>query len=392
MLQNILYVSIGQKMLDLFYKIIKKLARTVSYWRHNYACYKNGRTVWLTVKRHTSEVIPKQLIKEHKKLWRPLSMLVPGVFVKAYAALTGVKSAFFVPENIYYTTVEPILNNALLSAAYEDKALIDWFHDAAYIPEIYLRNIHGVYYDGQRKKLLKPELILDKVTDGKVIVKPTIETQGGRNILVFSFKENEWLTRKGERLSIEFLESRFKQNFVVQAYVEQHPFYRQFNASSLNTLRVMTYRSVQDNKIHVLHAVLRVGARGSEVDNQSLGGYACGIKSNGELNSFAADKDGVTTQTLAEGKIKLSEAGKAHGIDKVKAAACLLAESHYHSRLLGFDLCVDKNSEVRLIEVNNMDIGMELTQHLVGPLFGELTTEVIDYCKDRLPHLKRQIV
>jgi len=381
-----------KKKLSFSYKVLKKIVREMSYWLHSYACYINGRQVWNTVKHNTNEVVSDRLLKEHKQLWRPLSKVVPSVFIKAYVGLTGVKSKDFIPENIYYTIVEPILNNPIASAGYEDKAQIDWFHNDEYLPVIYLRNIHGVYYDKNRNELAKPILSFEEADNGKIIVKPSIDSQGGRNIFIFSFKDNEWKTRKGDVLTIKFLEQHFKQNFIVQEYVEQHPFFRQFNESSVNTLRVMTYRSVKDNKMHVLHAVLRVGKDGNEIDNQSLGGYACGIQSNGVLRAFVADKYGATKQTLAKGTINLSEVGKVYMIEEVKEVARKLAKCHFHSRILGFDLCVDKNSRVKLIEVNNMDIGMELTQHLVGPLFREFTNEVIDYCKERFKTFKYQIV
>ncbi len=381
-----------KKILSFVYRVLKKVVRLLSFWVHNYACFINGWVVWKNVKRHTDVDVPKQLVKEHKKLWHQLSPIVPGVFIKAYVALTGVKSVNFIPENVYYTTIEPILNNALSSAGYEDKAQIDWFHDKKYVPRIFLRNIHGVYYDGERIEVQHPQLEIDTNECSKLIVKPSIESQGGRNIYVFTARENQWLTINGEELSIQFLEEKFKENFIIQEFVEQHPFFSQFNESSVNTIRVMTYRSVKDNQIHVLHGVLRVGKAGKEIDNQSLGGFACGILDNGELRDFAADKDGVTTTTLANGRIILSEVGQVYMIDEVKRVAGLLAKSHVHSRVLGFDLCVDKNSQVKLIEVNNMDIGMELLQHLVGPLLGDLTTEVVDYCKEQLPRFKTQIV
>jgi hypothetical protein len=385
-------VLFGKKILALIYKVLKKLTRFVSLCVHNYAIYINGRTVWKAVKRSLAVHVSAQLVKEHKKLWCPLSPVIPGVFIKGYVALTGVKSANFVPDNIYYTVIEPILNNALSSAGYEDKAQIDWFHDKQYVPRIILRNIHGVYYDENRSELQHPQIKIDKHEFPKVIVKPSIESQGGRDIRVFSAKDKGWFTQKGEELTVDFLQKAYEQNFVLQEFVEQHPFYNQFNASSVNTMRVMTYRSVRDNTIHVLGAVLRVGQNGKEVDNQSQGGFAIGIENNGKLKNYALDIAGIVSDSLADGKIKLESVGQVYMIDEVKRVAGILAANHYHSRILGFDLCVDKNSQVKLIEVNNMDIGFDLIQYLVGPLLGDLTEEVIDYCKKHLPSLKNQLV
>ncbi|MCK7537993.1 MAG: hypothetical protein MZV63_47075 [Marinilabiliales bacterium] len=68
-------------------------------------------------------------------------------------------------------------------------------------------------------------------------------------------------------------------------------FFARFNESSLNTVRILTYRSVRNEDVFVLHRLLRAGRRGSVVDNQASGGIACAIDNDG-LMALGIDKSG----------------------------------------------------------------------------------------------------
>jgi hypothetical protein len=81
-------------------------------------------------------------------------------------------------------------------------------------------------------------------------------------------------------------------HFVLQERIRQHPWFAAWNQSSLNTIRMMTYRSVVDNAVHPLGAVVRFGRPGSLVDNQAAGGLTCGVLKNGKTGSFVCDKMG----------------------------------------------------------------------------------------------------
>ena len=63
----------------------------------------------------------------------------------------------------------------------------------------------------------------------------------------------------------------------------------QFNNTSVNTIRVMTYRSLATNEVVIPNAILRVGAEGKDVDNAHAGGMFCGISANGVLGKYMCD-------------------------------------------------------------------------------------------------------
>jgi hypothetical protein len=222
----------------------------------------------------------------------------------------------------------------------------------------------------------------------RVILKPSVDSQGGKSIVMLTSKEGA-LFSGSEKVTKKWLDLHLVDNFLLQEVVRQHPFYERFNPTSLNTLRVYTYRSVEDESVHVLHSVLRVGAPGFAIDNVSSGGKACGVSSEGALNGNIYDINGMGYEAL-------------NGLDSLKGTSLfkyeavldlakqLAAEQHY-CRVIGFDLCVDENERVLLIELNNFDVGVDMLQFCNGPLFGSFTDEVLAFCVRNKPGFRSQI-
>ena len=95
--------------------------------------------------------------------------------------------------------------------------------------------------------------ILSKNGIDKVVLKPTIDSCSGQGVLLFSKQNNCFISNNGDVLSGEFLKS-YNDDFVLQETIVQHPDLAKFNPSSVNTLRICTYRSVQTEEINVTGA------------------------------------------------------------------------------------------------------------------------------------------
>lgn len=94
---------------------------------------------------------------------------------------------------------------------------------------------------------------------------------------------------------MEYLNRGYKRNFIIQKAVSQSSFMSVFNPSSVNTLRVATYRSVKTGKVHVINAVMRIGASGKNVDNAHSGGRFIGIDhKTGIVGKYVCDWLGKT--------------------------------------------------------------------------------------------------
>ncbi|WP_430814646.1 sugar-transfer associated ATP-grasp domain-containing protein [Carboxylicivirga sp. RSCT41] len=324
-------------------------------------------------------------LKNYKKKWGVFGAGVKDIHVRNASGFLGYFDENIVPSDVYFAIIEPLLNNRKFALAYEDKARIDWINKPEHIPAIYVRNINGVYYSNDKKVLQKQSIDFDGLLTGvdSVVIKKTIEIHGGKGVEMFDRnKEGQLVNDKNEILSLDLLEQKFKKDFLVQKTVEQHPFYKAFNPSSLNTFRVYTYRSVTDNQIHILYSFLRIGAEKSRVDNIANGGVFVCLK-EGRFIEKGMKIGGVVVKQM-NGLKPFKEMGTPPFIDEVYKLAKELAASHYYCRILGFDLAIDAQGKVMHIETNTSDIGMEGLQCTLGPLFHEFTDEIIEYCKTEM--------
>jgi hypothetical protein len=330
--------------------------------------------------------------RKHFELWRDFSGKINYDWLEVYTAVSGESDYRYVPEDIYYTGIEPRLNNKLYSKAWTDKNNFELFIGGRVkMPEVVLRCIDGILYSRDFKPAGRPENYTSFPPDyagRRLIIKPTMDSGGGKAVRVISLSGSGMeITPPAEGIdSVSQLFRLYGGNFIVQAYIDQHPFFARFNESSLNTVRVLTYRSISDEKVTVLHRLLRAGRPGSVVDNQSSGGIACAISPDGHLMSYGVDKSGRRHEGTAA--INFSDAGTVPFMQEITGAATEVASAYRYSRLLGLDFAVSANGEVILIEVNDSNNEINFFQMSSGPLFGQFTEEVASSCR----HLPRSFI
>lgn len=344
---------------------------------NKYFLYRNIRR---TLKK-ISDVNPvaKEKKKEYIRKWSRLGGTPSLLWYKAYMNVSGIDDTSYISEPDYYHKVELILNNKIFNFAYCDKNNYHKLIDNSFLPQVYLRNIEGSYYNSDYKNITGTDNILDEIPENadKLIVKTAVGSCGGKSIQLFKKDKDVWLNSSGEKLSLIYLENIYRRNFIIQEFIHQHPFYSNFNETSVNTIRLFTYRSVKNNEIIVLQSMLRIGKRGSSVDNIHSGGICCNINQNGILGDYAIGNKHLKTYKF--NSVVFKDIGKLYNIEEVKNTAKAIAGNFLYHRLIGFDFCVDEKSRVILIEANLYDIGIA-HQLLSGPLFREYTDEIIEYC------------
>lgn len=336
-----------------------------------------------------------QIVALHEQKWgRIFSGKINLGWLKWYTQKTGINSPDFIPENIFYTTVEPILNNSRFAVSYSDKNFYDLVYPEGLFPEIIIRNIDGLYYkkdfsslyinsDSELNALLSP---IDRV-----FVKPAMESGGGRDVELFILKEGNFVNKAGQILTFQHLNNVYNQNFIIQKALQQHSFLEQFNLTSLNTMRVLTYRSPYTNLVNVLQVVLRVGAKDQFLDNSRAGGFSIGINSEGMLNKFAYRKDGSIFEKVNEVNLSDNEFIIPF-FDKIQLTAKSIAERNIHHRMLALDMAIDNKNNIRCVEVNNKSNEINFHQLNNGPLFGDFTDEVISYCETNKENLYKEFL
>lgn len=320
--------------------------------------------------------------------WKSIDHSPNVDYYRFYASFIG-NNVNILPDDIFRKVIEPILNNQNAISLYSDKNLYDKLIDDKAFPNCLLRNIDGDFFDSQyrslhmteetfRSKVLeKPEII----SNGHLIVKPSIETCGGRGIRLFKRTEdNCWISNDEKLLSLNNILRLYNRNFIIQECIEPSNFVKQFNPESYNTFRVITYRSLADDEPKLLGMYMRIGPKGSFKDNVHSGGFICPISSEGILFKFAMDGQ-RKTHTIINGIDLEQNSFVVPNYQGIINLAFEVARKMTLQRLLSFDIILNQENQPRIIEINIKNQTIITIQTTTGPFFGDYTDEVIEYCQ-----------
>jgi hypothetical protein len=344
-----------------FSKMVSRVRKFFAY-RHNDNIIINGYN-------KLSE--KKKLTKEQKKEIQDFYKSIIGKKVTLYSheyfySRTGIYSKEYVPKSLYHVDLQPKANMVPYRDAYADKNMIDVLLPNVKHPHTILKRMNGYfYYEGE--PVSKQEAINLCQNISYAIIKPVLNHSGvgvkGLEIKEGMTNLNGW--------TVEKLFDKYGMNFQIQERLKQHEKMNQLNATSVNTIRILTYRS--DMEVLVIYSVVRIGRQGQVIDNQSAGGISAIIEEDGKLGKYAYggfsdDKvEKTDSGTILEG-FELPSYSKA--IETVKRL-------HYQLpffNLIGWDVAIDEVGDPVIIEWN-ADPG--LSQSAYGPGFGKFTERVL---------------
>lgn len=222
--------------------------------------------------------------------------------------------------------------------------------------------------------------LVDERNIQDVFLKPIVGTQGQG-----AFKIAPGTLHDPERMNVLF-SAIVNNNYIFQQVVAQHPDMSLLNPSSLNTMRIDTFRAPGE-KAEILSALLRIGGAHNDVDNVSAGGLLVGIHldtgtlKEKAMNLFHGSKSlGTFRQNPTTGlpfdrfKIPLFE--------KVKQTLIEAAE-WIPSALVGWDIAVGTTGPV-LIEANVLYYGLEGSDIAYGG-YGKnpVYQKALEYARER---------
>lgn len=358
-------------------------------------------------KRHTYTSLYKQMINGNPELGKPASgeqdwlnrwrqydrHLKPYAY-RIFSRYIGA-DLDIAPLEVVQNVVEPVLTPIMMSEYYSDKNTIGKVLPRALyerrVPIVYFRNIGGLYYTGDYKTVVYSDVssFLQSIDSERVILKPSRQASGA-GVQIFRKSRNGFENKLGEILTLEYLESCYKKDYLIQACLEQSDDLSLFNASSVNTIRLATYRDTR-GEVHPLHAILRIGASGAEVDNAHSGGKFCGLSQSGILGKCAFDSLGNKT-TLFNGLDFEKSSYRIPCFSEIIALAKEIAGSILHHNLIAFDIALNKDNHPMLIEYNTYGFSAWLFQFACGPVFGKFTEEIMSRCEAELKSYGGRII
>lgn len=288
--------------------------------------------------------------------------VVNSEYVRLYSNITGHFNPRYIADTLHYTKIDQYFNNRKYGWGVNDKNYYSlYFHDAKQ-PETVVRKIGGLFYSDDYHLITKRQAIEICKSHETLIIKPSTETGGSRGIVFW---------RKCE--PIEELLEKCGNNIIVQKLIKQHKDLAVIHPSSVNTIRVMSL--IWKGEVRVLSSVLRMGVCGSKVDNASAGGITCGIKENGQLKDVAFSAKGERFERHPQG-FHFSNC-KIPNYTRVIQMVRDCHERLGHFKLVSWDIAVGEDAEPILIEANLRNGELDFHQFNNGPIFGDLTEEIL---------------
>jgi len=309
----------------------------------------------------------KEEIKKCKAFSKDKYGYNDALWHRAYYGFNGIWSLNYIPEHFFYNYLENYLNPDHAKLPYLDKNNYDRLFPNEKKPKTIIRKIGDEYYDENYKSCLIDDILKHKRYN-KIIIKPTINASGGRGIAQLNFKDLE-----------KFLNHEKRSNLIVQERIKQHKDLAKFNKSSVNTIRISTVKI--KSVVKLCSAFLRIGRENSIVDNVTCGGHIVGVNQDGYLKEHAFKRIlHLKNNKHLDSKVKF-ENFKIPSWTKLIKTALRLHDSVPGLGLLSWDMAIDETGEPVLIEVNISSQDINVHQFANGPLFGDMTEDVLDWYK-----------
>lgn len=311
--------------------------------------------------------LTKEQKKQIREFWKPYCR-ISTKWCRYYSAKNGLFDPRYIPNTLAYAKIDQHFNSRRLGYGFNDKNYYSTIFFGIGQPATLVRKIGGMLFDGEYRQLTSQEAMQIINGQKEVIIKPSQESGSGRGI---------WFCRPDQEQDklVKFLGDKCEDNYIIQEIVKQHPDLEAVHAGSLNTLRICTV--MLNDGVHILSSVLRMGVNESRIDNVTAGGISARIMPDGKLDKYAYTYfSGERFEQHPQGLV--FEGYPVPCFEKVLETVKLAAQRIGNFRLVSWDMAVDENGEVLLIEANMRNGGINLHQFDNGPLFGDLTERVLD--------------
>ena len=282
-----------------------------------------------------------------------------------FSGVYGEYSPSFIPNTLFYGTIENTLNRAEFTVL-QDKNLLGRIFKNVEQPFSIIKNINGYFYH-KDEIICSENAVAELIKYDRFIIKPSIDSGGGKNVKLID------LTLKDNNIKILDLFMEYKKDYVIQEVLQQSKIMASLNPTSLNTIRMVTY--LRPNEVVVLSAMVRMGVEGSVTDNVSAGGISVNILGEGLLDKNAYNGLKRIVSKKVEGR-PLNTFKIPNYLGVVEKAKILHKQVPYFKNI-SWDFALNQNNAPILIEYNVFGQGID-QQAQCGPWFGEYTKEILE--------------
>lgn len=338
-----------------FIKALKRVRYHIGYYR--------------LTKRFTKLDLPNLTAEEKeviRKTWPGVHIYnMDFVHARLYKKIHGFSPYYLSP--CWYNEIREKMNPRDQLYALENKALCDVYFPQLSFPEVYLRRLNGFFFDKDMNYLSLDEaknLLESKI---EFVIKPSIGTEQGQGVKKISNIQN---------CDLDNLFADEGYDFIVQEVLKQAPEIEKLNPTSLNCFRVTTM--FMDNKFGYSTA-LKIGKKGALRDNWNSG-YWVKVNSDGKCSKYGYDYNMATHEKTDSG-IVLENLQMPKYIEMVSYLENMHKHLFPNCGVIGWDVTIDKDYKVRIIEYNLWDPGTNIEQFVCGDFFKPFRQQMLNYIK-----------
>jgi hypothetical protein len=300
---------------------------------------------------HRSRALFKQCDEYAREV---LGSIRYSYWLKAYTVFSGTFKEGWIPDNYYGKVIIPRLQgNYGLTSNY--KALSSRLFRTELMPDL-AYSVNGALYSPSMETLRRSELKKFLFATSEKIVYKLDSGLQGKSVTVYNRD-----TFPAESVPLS--------NGVFQRYICQHPFFDSFTNRSVSTIRITT---VVDDKSNVScrAAYLRLPR---EVDThvKSATAIKIAVTIDGELQDKGYMPNWVPVTCHPD-----SEKAFAHlrvpNFESCVRTCVSLHRTMMFSRMIGWDVIVDIDGNVQLMEWNGHDNDIRFSEAASGPCFADL--------------------
>ena len=321
--------------------------------------------------------------------WRQYDKKLSPLAYRIFSRYIG-NDINIMPMELCVRLVEPILTPVEYRPYYSDKNSFGKILQGIKQPYVYVRNIRGFFFDNDYNSLGKNPLFeLEKNKVDSFVLKPS-RSDSGRGVMIFRNNNGQYVASDNTVFSLELLNKAYKQDFLIQECVSQGSFNSYFNPTSINTLRIATYKDVKTGEVHYLRAVMRIGRTGTEVDNSHAGGSFVGIDENGVLGKYLCNQWGERTTVFNDIEFE-NNTFRVPDYERIKQFAIQIGKKVVHHNLVAMDIAIDSDNDPQLIEINVGSFSGKLFQLTSGTVFGDYTDDVMEYATQKMKNTRLKL-
>lgn len=358
-------------------KIYSKVKPYAVSLKKQYSFYQGVREDNHFLSKHKSPELSVQEKKDIDDYWADYGVRFPDYrWFEMYYEVTGIRDPRFIPDTFARYVLYPFYNDVKTYEGWIDKNFFDKFLGKEHLPQTLCHKFNGLFYDADwnyydRHNLSDlAELIAEKAGGNSFVVKETKDSCAGEGVKIFDFSNSQDI--------IDFLLNDSRVEYIIQKTIIQHPFFSQFNKSSVNILRIISWK--HDGIVDVLSVSVRFGIDGSFTDVAFVDGQeivnVVGVDNKGKINNrwigFGGNSKAIS--------LGVKE------IPNFSETLRVVREAHLKLQpfnLIGWDVTIDDKDNPIIIEYNVKRPGTILYQFANGPLAGNYTSSLLSFLQNK---------